>query len=195
MQADVTTAETEQRTHDAEDTSRVDVDASRVVVDTAQTEVGAPPAAVVSPVARSRRRIAILERLEAALESEAKYRALVEQLPAITYTESLDTGRVISISPQVETILGYTQDEWLLDPQLCVTLIHVEDRDRVVRASELANRTKEPYRAEFRMISRDGRVVWIRDEAVLVRGMKGQPLCWQGVMLDITVHEQLSPEG
>jgi PAS domain S-box-containing protein len=137
-------------------------------------------------------------RLEAALtraeQAEAKYRTLVEQLPAITYTEALDSARVISVSPQVETILGYTQEEWLGNPRLWVDLLHPEDRDWVVEACELANRTEQPFRAEFRMVARDGRVVWIRDEAVLVWGSHGQPLCWQGVMLDIT-DKQASPQG
>lgn len=133
--------------------------------------------------------------LQAALaraeQAEAKYRSLVEQLPGITYTEALDNGRVISVSPQVETLLGYTQEEWLGDPQLWMDLLHPGDRDWVVEACELANRAKEPFRAEFRMIARDGRVVWVRDEAVIVRGSTGQPLCWQGVMLDVTAQRQV----
>ena len=128
--------------------------------------------------------------LASAEEAEAKYRSMVEQLPAITYTEALDSGRVISVSPQVETLLGYTQDEWMSDASLWVDLLHPDDRDRVLEACELANRAREPYRAEYRMLARDGQVVWIRDEAVLVRGSRGQPLCWQGVMLDITSHKQ-----
>ena len=104
----------------------------------------------------------------------------------ITYVEDLDTGRTFAISPQVETILGYSQEEWMGDASLCIDRIHPDDRDRVVAACELANDAGEPYSAEYRMIARDGRIVQIRDEAVLVRGSNGQPLCWQGVMRDIT---------
>ena len=121
--------------------------------------------------------------------AEAMYRALVAQLPAITYAEALDDGRTLSISPQVETLLGYTQDEWMQDALLWVELMHPEDRDRVIESCEEANRKQEPWRAEYRMLTRDGRVVWIRDEAVLVRGSRGQPLCWQGVMMDITAEK------
>jgi len=128
--------------------------------------------------------------LEAALgraeQAEAKYLSLVKLVPdAITYTEDLDSGRMFAVSPQIETILGYTQEEWMGDADLCYDRIHPEDRDRVVAACELANQASEPYGAEYRMIARDGHIVWIRDRAVLVRGSKGQPLCWQGVMLDI----------
>ena len=127
--------------------------------------------------------------LEAALgradRAEAKYRSLIEMLPAITYAEDLDSGQTFAISPQIETILGYSQEEWMGDASLCIDRIHPDDRDRVVAACELANIAGEPYSAEYRMIARDGRVVWMRDEAVLVRGSNGQPLCWQGVLREI----------
>jgi PAS domain S-box-containing protein len=134
------------------------------------------------------------DRLEAAMaraeQAEAMYRALVDGLPAITYTEGLDDGRTLSISPQVESLLGYTQDQWLEDSLLWVDLLHPDDRDRVLESCRAANRRKVPFKAEYRMISRDGGVVWVRDEAVLVRGSRDQPLCWQGVMMDITMQKQ-----
>jgi len=133
--------------------------------------------------------------LEAALsraeQAEAKYRSLVELIPAITYTEDLDSGRMFAVSPQIETILGYTQETWMGDASLWIDRIHPDDRDRVVATCELANRAREPYSAEYRMIASDGRVVWIRDEATLVQGSNGQPLCWQGVMHDITPRTQI----
>ncbi len=136
-------------------------------------------------------------RLEAALaraeQAEAKYRTLVEQVPVITYTEALDNGRCLSVSSQVARLLGYTQEEWMGRPRLWVDLLHPDDRERVIEACELANRDRQTFGAEYRMVARDGRIVWIRDEAVLVRGTYGQPLCWQGVMLDIT-EDRSEPE-
>jgi PAS domain S-box-containing protein len=127
---------------------------------------------------------------ERAERAEAMYRSLVERLPAITYAEALDDGRTLSISPQVEAVLGYTQEEWMENPLLWLELMHPDDRDRVVESCHTANQTREPFRTEYRMIARDGRVVWIRDEAALVKGSHGQPLCWQGVMLDITTQKR-----
>ena len=130
------------------------------------------------------------EYLEAALgraeHAEAKYRSLVELVPAITYTEDFVSGRTFAISPQIEAVLGYTQEEWMGEASLCIDRIHPDDRDRVVADCELANKAGKPYRSEYRMVARDGRIVWIHDEAVLVRGSNGQPLCWQGVMREIT---------
>ena len=76
------------------------------------------------------------------------------------------------------------------DASLCIDRIHPDDRERVVAACELANIAGEPYSADYRMIARDGRIVWIRDEAMLVRGSNGQPLCWQGVMREIVPRSQ-----
>jgi len=119
-------------------------------------------------------------------ESQPVPIAQAEELLAIPYAEALGDGRTISISPQVEALLGYTQEEWMRDPLLWVELMHPEDRDRVVAACEAANRSGEPFRADYRLIARDGRVIRIRDEAFLVRGADGSALCWQGVMFDVT---------
>jgi PAS domain S-box-containing protein len=136
---------------------------------------------------------AVPGRLEAALAradaTEAMYRTLVDRLPAITYSEALDDGRTLSISPQIEALLGCSQDEWMADPLLWMEMMHPDDRDRVVEACWESNRTEQPFRCEYRMIARDGRVVWFKDEAMVVRGSAGQPLCWQGVMYDITARK------
>jgi PAS domain S-box-containing protein len=108
--------------------------------------------------------------------------SLVELAPTITYTEEVDTGRTFAISPQIKTILGYSQEQWMGDANLWMDRIHPEDRDRVVDGCERANQARETFRAEYRIIASDGRIVWVRDEAVLVGGSEGQPLCWQGVM-------------
>lgn len=117
-----------------------------------------------------------------AKRAEANEPSPVELLTTITYTEEVDSGRTFAISPQVETILGYSQEEWMGDASLWVDRIHPEDRDRVVEACERANQARGPYRAKYRFMARDGRIMWVHDEAVLVGGSEGQPLCWQGVL-------------
>jgi PAS domain S-box-containing protein len=129
--------------------------------------------------------------LSRADEAEAMYRTLVDLVPAITYVEALDTRRTFSVSPQVESILGYTPEEWLGDAARWEGALHPDDRDRVVASCARANETFEPWREEYRMVAKDGRVVWIHDQAVLVRGANGTPLCWQGIMVDVTAQRQL----
>jgi PAS domain S-box-containing protein len=101
----------------------------------------------------------------------------------ITYSEEVGDGKTLSISPEIEAVLGYTQAEWMADPLIWQKLIHPEDRDRVVEACDEANRLGQTFEATYRMIARDGRMVTVHDRAVLVRGSQGQPLLWQGVMI------------
>jgi PAS domain S-box-containing protein len=127
-------------------------------------------------------------------EAEARYRALVEQNPAIIYTDSAEQiGQTLYISPQIKTILGYEPEEWITDNDLWRKLIQPEDRARVLAEYDRSLETGEPFNAEYRMISRDGRVIWIRDEAVQIRDQSGRPLFWQGVFIDIT--ERKRAEG
>ena len=133
---------------------------------------------------------ALPDQLQAAMaraeESVPNAPADVDGLPAIQYTEALDDGRTISISPMVETLLGYTQEEWMADPMLWTHVIHSDDRDRVEQQCWENNRNGQPFEMTYRMVSRSGEIKWIRDRAVLVRGSTGQRLCWEGVMVDIT---------
>src|SRR5437870_4625373 len=134
---------------------------------------------------------AVPDRLAAALlgsKQEEGRPDLGGQPVVITYAEEMDDGRTLSISPEVVSVLGYTQAEWMADPMLWVRLMHPEDRDRVIQACAAANRARRTFRAEYRMIARDGRTVWIRDEASVIFGSRGHPLCWQGVM--VVVSEQ-----
>lgn len=124
--------------------------------------------------------------LETALERGAAARvrpiAAVAGLPAITYVEEVASGRTFAVGPEIQTVLGYAQEEWMGDAGLWIQRIHPDDRDRVVAACERANEIGADYREEYRVIARDGHLVWVRDEAVLVRDSDGRPLCWQGVM-------------
>lgn len=124
-------------------------------------------------------------------ETEAKYRNLVEQVPAVVYIDDVDDiNTVLYISPQVEELTGYSQDEHLADPELWVKRLHEEDRERVLAESKRTNETGDPWRIEYRLLRPDGTVVWVRDEAVLLRDGQGRPLCWQGILLDVTEERQ-----
>ena len=130
-------------------------------------------------------------------ETEVRYRALVESIPAITYTQVEDetspTGfRDIYISPQTERILGYRPEEWEADPTLWITATHPEDRERVIREDRETAANGTPFACEYRMIAKDGRVVWFHDEAVLVEDPASGVSFWQGVMFDITEQRRLA---
>jgi len=121
-------------------------------------------------------------------DTEARYRSLVEHLPAVAYTESVrdEEGGVIYVSPQVRSVLGVEPATLVGSPDHWLSVIHPEDRDLVAAANDRSNETGEPYLAEYRMLRPDGSQIWIHDESVLVRDEDGNPRFWQGVMLDIT---------
>ena len=123
---------------------------------------------------------------EALIMSEERYRTLVEQLPAVTYMQEIENGTLAYISPQIEGVLGYSPDEYLANPDLRSQTIHPEDRGWVLQEDIRTDETGEPYSVEYRRTSRDGRVVWVREEAVLVRDSEGRPLFWQGILMDVT---------
>jgi PAS domain S-box-containing protein len=133
------------------------------------------------------------ERAEEALRrSEQRLRTLVEQIPATTYTQQIvepgssRSDPTLYASPQIEAQSGYPPQAFVEDPELWISLLHPEDRERVLAEDRHTDETGESFRIEFRQIARDGRVRWIRDEAVLVRDEEGRPRFWQGVMFDIT---------
>ena len=64
--------------------------------------------------------------------------------------------------------------------------MHPEDRERVLAENKRANREGAPLVLEYRMIAEDGRVVWLRDESVVLRDSEGRPWRRQGIMLDVT---------
>lgn len=115
------------------------------------------------------------------------YRSLVEKVPAVLYVDASDeASSAIYINPQGKSLLGYSAEEWLEDPDLWVKTLHPEDRERAVAAHLRARAEDAPFEAEYRLIARDGSVVWVRDEAVPVEGGDGSPGKRAGVLLDIT---------
>src|SRR5690349_10060987 len=116
-----------------------------------------------------------------------RYRTLIEQLPLVVYVDALDeVSSNIFTSRQIEPLLGYSVEEWKAEADLFARLLHPDDRERVLAAHAHAHETHEPLSLEYRLIARDGRVVWLRDEGVVVLDDLGQPLNVQGYLLDIT---------
>ena len=119
--------------------------------------------------------------------AESRYRSLVEQIPAIIYTSSpKGASGMMYISPQIEDILGFEPQEWIADSQVFWRQIHPQDRERVDEGLQQAWQTGESFRSEYRLFAKNGRLVWVRDESVLVRDEEGNDLFRQGIMIDIT---------
>ena len=119
-------------------------------------------------------------------QAETRYRTLVEQLPLVSYLERLDEESAMYMSPQIAALLGYTAEEWVSDPTFFGKVLHPEDRERVLDGFATMHATGEPFECEYRVIADDGRVIWIRDAAVVACDDDGHPLYAQGYMIDIT---------
>jgi len=123
--------------------------------------------------------------------AETRYRTLVEQLPLAVYVDRLDVpSSNLYTSPHIEPMLGYTMAEWLSDTSLFPKLLHVDDRERVLTAHERTHATGQPLQIEYRLVARDGRVVWVRDEARIIVDPEGGEPVLQGYLLDISASKQ-----
>jgi PAS domain S-box-containing protein len=122
-------------------------------------------------------------------DAERRYRSLVERLPAVVYRARLGARAPWPyIGPQVQSVLGFSTAEWLADPALWLERMHPDDREGAQAHEHETELTGGPLSCEYRMIAKDGRVVWIRDEAVVLEEAGGRVL--QGVMYDITDQKQ-----
>lgn len=121
--------------------------------------------------------------------SDIDYKALVEQVPAITYIAGVGNADWQFISPQVHSILGFTSEEFT--SRLWLQQLHPEDKGRIMEEEEAALKASDGQRhvSEYRMIASDGRVVWISDEFVFFHDDDNKPL-YRGVMLDVTKRKE-----
>ncbi len=126
---------------------------------------------------------------------EGRYRTLVEHLPLAVYVDRLDDeSSCIYVSPQIEAMVGYPAEEWVRNPSLFVELLHPDDRERVLAAHARTHETGEPLRLDYRLCTRDGDLVWVRDEAVVISdGGEGEPAL-QGYLLDVTARKDAEQE-
>jgi PAS domain S-box-containing protein len=118
--------------------------------------------------------------------AEQRYRTLVEQIPAMVYSEEFQIGGApLYASPQYERITGWTPEE-IGRKNFWKSTLHPEDRDRVLAEEARCEQTGEPFDMEYRAFTKSGEMLWVRDRCVLVRDEAGNPLYWQGLTVDIT---------
>ena len=125
-------------------------------------------------------------------DAEARYRDMVEQLPAILYVADFGADATwYYVSPQIEELLGYTPEEWTADRSLWISHIHPEDRQRVIDDEEFDGRREIGAQtvSEYRMRTRNGREVWIRDEGVVIPDAQNEPTLYRGFMIDISAQK------
>lgn len=124
-------------------------------------------------------------------DAEAKYRELVERVPAVIYSsETGAAGRWFYVSPQIEALLGFTSEEWLADPHLWYQQIHPDDREYAVTTEAKLLAENSSLETEYRMYAKNGRLLWIHDESMNVSISDNQLYVVQGILTDVTVRKQ-----
>src|SRR5208282_6057829 len=127
---------------------------------------------------------------KARADAENKYRTLVEQVAAISYIAELGiTGEWFYASPQIEAITGYSQEEWLANSRDWIRYVPKEDH-AVIEAAEGASQRGQRYQAEYRIVRKDGAVIWVSDTAVVASGSDSHPVM-EGIIVDITERKLL----
>ncbi len=120
-------------------------------------------------------------------EADVRYRALVEQIPAIVYVDVVDESMSTSyVSPQITTLLGVTPEEYIADPDCWYKHLHPEDKERALAEYLRGRDAGESFTFEYRLVANSGSVVWFRDSAAVISNEDGTPSFVHGVMLDIT---------
>lgn len=127
------------------------------------------------------------EEARAHIETLDSFREIVEGIPAVTYIDADDDlNTPLYVSPQIEDLLGYSVEEWMADPQLWANNIHPDDREWVYEENIRHTAEKGGYRAEYRMLTTDGRTVWVREESSVVKDEEGASIYWRGLLIDVT---------
>lgn len=135
------------------------------------------------------------ELIQNAKKSQTRYKKLLESIPAISYINANDEiGRTEYVSPQVEQLLGYSQEEFHRERVLWKNILHPEDRERVLQESILAVQTGKPFQLEYRLLTKTNSIIWVHDYAILVRDDESAPMYWLGIWTDITARKQSEEE-
>ncbi len=146
------------------------------------------PVAINNAIAQNR-----LAQEQAALrEAEVKYQTLVEQTPAVVFLDKADENETgIYMSPRVEELTGYAPSQWLADTHLWEIIIHEDDQPRIKEAYETSHKSGSSFLEEYRIVRRDGKAIWVKENTHLIKDAAGNPLYWQGIIIDITKEREI----
>jgi diguanylate cyclase (GGDEF)-like protein/PAS domain S-box-containing protein len=139
---------------------------------------------VVASIRDARRLIAGREAQAALAEAEARYRSLVERIPAVIYADA--GNEALYVNPQVEEILGVTPEEYQRDADVWINMVHPDDRQTVEAESDAFLAGVGGDLADYRMVRPDGRIVWVRDRAYAERDEAGRVVFEHGILFDVT---------
>jgi two-component system phosphate regulon sensor histidine kinase PhoR len=126
--------------------------------------------------------------------AEARHRALLDALPVVAWlTQQLPDGETLYVSPAIEELTGYEGSDWHSRLDVYSSHVHPDDRERVLEELEQVQ-DGTPLRIEYRLLARDGRIVWVREESTTVRDATGDPQYVQTFLRDIGERKRAETE-
>ena len=128
------------------------------------------------------------QNLEMENDSEV-YKTLLESTNAIPWKIDWATMQFSYIGPQIEKLLGWSQDSWKgIDEWM--SRMHPEDRDEVVNFCVSQSKAGSDHEADYRAETKDGKYIWIRDVVHVIRDDNGEVDSLIGFMFDITERKE-----
>ncbi len=124
------------------------------------------------------------EASRALINSRIEFETLVNGVDGIVWEADAATTHFTFVSQRAESLLGYPRDAWYT-AGFWQSHIYAPDREAAIAYCTEATRRMQNHAFEYRMVARDGRVVWIRD-VVTVVARDGRPDVLRGVMFDVT---------
>jgi len=128
-------------------------------------------------------------------EKEERFRQVVSSISDHIYVTEVfkDNSQVnLYLSPQIETLTGYSWEKHMADWNLWSTVIHPDDRD-IANAQVARSALGEHSEVEYRLVQADGNVIWVRDSATAHHDGKASHIVY-GVVADITERKQAEEE-
>jgi two-component system cell cycle sensor histidine kinase/response regulator CckA len=122
--------------------------------------------------------------------NDRMYSALIESLRGIVWEADAETFQFLFVSNHAEAVLGFPREEWLRDPEFWRHHTHPDDLARAAAfCLDCISRGKD-HDFEYRMIARDGRIVWLRDIVTVDCCADGR-VRLRGIMIDITDRREM----
>ncbi len=125
--------------------------------------------------------------------SQDLYRSLVETTAAVAWEVDVASQRFTYISPQIETLSGYSPEEWV-DLGFWAEKIHPDDRARAVSYCKAQTEAGADHAFDYRLVTAAGEVVWWRDVVSVIRA-EGRPVALRGHFLDVTEHKEAEADA
>jgi PAS domain S-box-containing protein len=138
-------------------------------------------------------------RLAASLEEQReRLKALVANVPGVVWESwgepDASSQRINFVSDYVQTLLGYTVEEWVNTPNFWLTIVHPDDREQAAAIARAGYASKEPHINRFRWVMKDGGIIPIETQSNAIQDADGNPVGMRGISIDVSERERLEAE-